>query len=180
LALLREQKEKLYAEYSDRVSRASVMIWASYQKLTVADSTALRRQLRAVGAEVEVTKNSLLRLVLAEKGLPTSDMLLKGTSLVVFVYDDIAPAAKALVDFSITKADFVQIKGGLVGGRVATADQVKALISLPSREVLLGQVVGGIQAPISGFVNVLAGVIRGVMNVLNARSDQLKGEGAAS
>lgn len=180
MALLREQKEKLYAEYSDRVGRASVMIWASYTKLSVADSTALRRQIRASGAEIVVCKNTLMRLVMAEKGLPTNEELLNGTSLVTFIYDDIAPAAKAMVDFAASKSDFVQIKGGMVGGRFATAEQVKGLTALPSREVLLGQVVGGIQAPISGFVNVLAGVIRGVMNVLNARSDQLNGEGAAS
>ena len=93
------------------------------------------------------------------------------------MYGDIAPAAKAMIDFTRDKPDRLQVIGGLVGGKVVNSDGVQALTELPSREVLLARVVGGIQAPISGLVGTLGAMLRGVVNVLDAHRKQLEGAG---
>jgi large subunit ribosomal protein L10 len=175
LALTRQEKEQLLQEYDEKAERAQVMIWANYKALRVAQITNLRNQLRQVGnAEAVVVKNTLLQRVLEEKNLPTSEDLLSGPSVVTFVYDDLAANAKTVSDFARLNEAFFQVKGGIVGGRVVGPEGIRALADLPSREVLLARVLGGIQAPVSGFVTVLSGVVRGFMNVLNARAEQLE------
>lgn len=175
MALTRQEKEQLLQEYNEKLDRAQVAIWANYKALRVAQITNLRNQLRQIGdAEAVVVKNSLLQRALEEKNLPTSEQLLTGPSVVTFVYDDLAVTAKAVSDFARLNEAFFQIKGGLVGTKVVGPEGVRALADLPSREVLLARVLGGIQAPISGFVTVLSGVMRGFMNVLNARAEQLE------
>jgi len=175
LAITRQKKEELLREYGERLGRAQVMIWSRYSGLTVAQVTALRTGLRQAGAEGVVVKNTLIRRALEEAELPIDQAVMDGPCVVTFVYDDIAPAAKVVTDFARANADQFVVQGGIIGDQIATAAQITSLTTLPSREVLLGQVVGGIQAPISGFVNVLAGVIRSFANVLNARKDQLEG-----
>jgi large subunit ribosomal protein L10 len=131
--------------------------------------------LSAANAEVVVVKNTLMGRALQEASLPVDEAFRNEANLVTFVYGDIAAATKVLVDFASASRELVKVKGGIVGGRVATGEQVRSLTSLPTREVLLAQVLGGIQAPISSLVNVLAGTVRGVMNVLSARIEQLEG-----
>jgi len=178
LALSRQKKEQLVKEYGERLARAQVAIWAHYQGLTVAQATDLRRQLREAGAEAVVVKNTLIRRALEEADLPVSDEMRKGPCLVTFIYDDVAPAAKVVADFARQNEEILQIIGGLIGGQLATVEQIQSLTTLPSREVLLAQVVGGIQAPISGFVGTLAAIMRGLLNVLDARARQLEGSEA--
>jgi len=175
LALLREQKEQLVKAYGDRLARSQVLIWSSYAGIGFSQFAALRDQLRAAGAEGVVVKNTLMRIALEQAGLPTDIEFMKGPNLVTFVYDNVASATKAVVDFSRMQQEAFAITGGLVGSRAADAEQIRSLTTLPSREVLLAQVLGGIQAPISGFVGTLAAVMRGLLNVLNARSEQLEG-----
>jgi len=178
LAITRQKKEDLVREYGERLGRSQVTIWSAYKGLTVAQVTALRNDLRQAGAEAVVVKNTLMRRALEGADLPVDPSVMDGSCIVTFVYDEIAPATKVVTDFARANTDEFTVQGGIVGGQIATAAQVSALTSLPSREILLGQVVGGIQAPISGFVNVLAGVIRSFANVLNARKDQLEGSEA--
>jgi len=175
LALSREQKEQLVKGYGERLARAQVVIWSRNQGLTVQEAMALRGQLRAAGAEALVVKNTLMRIALEQAEMATSEELSSGPCLVTFVYDDIAPAAKAVVDFARASDDKLTVMGGLVGNELVDASQIRALASLPPRDVLLGQVVGTIQAPISGFVRALAAIMGGMLNVLNARVNQLEG-----
>ncbi len=178
MALTMKKKQELVQEYSERLGRTQVLIWSKYRGLSVAQVQALRGQLRGVGAEAVVVKNTLMGIALDEAHWQRDHDIMSGPSLVTFIYDDIAPATKVLVEFARRNADGLQIAGGLVGGRLATADQVRSLTDMPSREMLLAQVVGGIQAPISAFVGVLAASVRGIMNVLNARAEQLGGDEA--
>ena len=154
------------------------MIWADYRGTDVVQIGALRGAVREAGAECVVVKNSLMQLALKQAGLPVDAEIMSGPRLVTFVSDDIGAAAKALASFARVNADVFKIAGGLVGSAVLDAGQAQALTEMPSREVLLARVVGGIQAPISGFVGTLAAVVRGVMNVLNARAEQLEGASA--
>ena len=174
MALSRQEKDQILQEYDEKLGRAQVAIWASYRALTMAQITELRRQLRTTGAEAVVVKNTLIKKALGENHLPADDTMMSGPSVVTFVYDDPAAATRIVNNFSRVNEAVFQIKGGLVGKKLVGPDQVKALADLPSREVLLGRVIGGIQAPISGLVTVLSGVMRGFMNVLNARSEQLE------
>jgi large subunit ribosomal protein L10 len=175
LALSREDKERLLKEYGERLGRAQVMIWSQYSAIDVAQLTAFRRQVRATGGEVVVVKNSLMRRALEDRSLPYDESLMKGPCLVTFAYDNIAGTTKALTDFARTSAERLQVKGGLVGGKLVGQDRVQSLTELPSREVLLARVLGGVQAPMSGLVGTLSAMVRGVMNVLNARVQQLEG-----
>ncbi len=175
MALTRQEKERLVREYGEKLGRAQVLIWSHYSGIDVAQMTAFRRQIRASGGDVVVVKNSLMQLALQEQGLPISNELTSGPSLVTFAYDDVAATTKVLNDFARTSNERLQIVGGIVGGKLATAEQIRSLADLPSREVLMAQLLGGIQAPISGLVGTLAAMVRGVMNVLNARAQQLEG-----
>lgn len=178
LALTREQKVRLVQEYGERLGRAQVSIWAHYGGIRVGQLTQLRRQAQEAGAEVVVVKNTLMRRALEESGLPYDPAVMAGPCIVAFAYDDIAQAAKVMTDFARTSQERLRIVGGIVGGRLVDAQQVASLTDLPSRDVLIARVVGGVQAPLSGLVGVLSSVLRGVVNVVNARKQQLEGSDA--
>ena len=178
MALTRQQKEQLVEAYGERLGRSQVLIWSRYSGLAVDQFSELRGKLREAGAEAVVVKNSLMRIALERANLPHEGTFIDGPSVVTFIYDDIAPAASAVVAFARTYMDEFQITGGHVGDRLTSAADVGALTTIPTREVLLAQLVGGVQAPITGLVNTLAAVIRGLANVLNARSEQLEGSQA--
>jgi len=175
LALSLETKRTVVEEYGEKMARAQVMIWAHYHKLSTPQTNNLRRQLRANSAEVVVVKNTLMRRALEQAGLPVDDAMMSGPCMVTFIYDQVAAATKAVTDFARITGDAFQIAGGVMGGKVANEEQVRALVNLPSREVLLAQVLGGIQAPISGLVGTLSAVMRGLVIALNERAKQLEG-----
>jgi len=175
LALSRARKEELIVEYGERIAKAQVMIWANYSGSSVAQMSELRAAVRKAGAESVVVRNTLMRLALERADLPMDSEVMSGTRLVTFVYGDIGAASKALVDFANGNDEVFKVVGGVAEGVVIDQARVKQLTLIPSREVLLSQVVGGMQAPISGFVGTLAAVVRSVLNVLNARREQLEG-----
>ncbi len=170
----REQKEQLVHEYGERLARAQLIIWAENRGIRVSEMEQLRGQLRGVGAEIVVIKNTLMRLALEQTNLPRDSEVMGGPCAVTFAYDDVGAAARAVTDFARANPTVYRIKGGLAAGQVVDAGQITFLSRLPPRDVLLAQVVGGIQAPISGFVGALAAIIRGLLNVLNAHKDQLE------
>lgn len=178
MALTRERKEEVLDSYLDRLSRSQVVIWANYSGVKVEQFQALRRQLRQVDAEAVVVKNTLMRVALERAGLPYDKEIMDGPCAVTFVHGDIAATTKAVTAFARENEQLFKIVGGLVGGKLVDAAQVTALNTLPSREVLLGRVVGGIAAPISGFVGGLSAILRGLVNVVNARREQLEGSAA--
>lgn len=171
----RQQKEQMFGEYQDRVGRAQAIVWSKYQSLTVAQAQELRAQLRPLGAELAVVKNTVLHKALTDAKLPYDEALMTGPSVVTFIYGDIAGATKVIADYARTHEAVFQMKGGVLGSSVLDAKQVAALVDLPSREALLSRVVGTMQAPITGLVTALAGVMRGLVNVLDARAKQIEG-----
>jgi large subunit ribosomal protein L10 len=175
LALTHEQKERILAGYGERLARSQVLIWSRFDKVKFSEFERLRTTLRGMNAEGLVVKNTLLRRAIEEAGWQVSEDLSERANLVTFVYGDIAPVAKAVSDFARDKVDRVQIVGGIVGGKVVDSNGIQTLTELPSREVLLARVVGGIQAPITGLVSTLAAVMRGLVNVINAHREQLEG-----
>ena len=173
MAITRQKKEALVAEYVERLSRSEALLVSEYRGLSVKQFQALRQDLRESDSEIVVAKNTLMARALQEAEYPVPDALLTGPTAITFCYSDLAGPAKALRKHA-KDTKILVIQGGLLGEQELDAAAAEALADLPSREQLLTQVVGTMQAPISGLVNVLAGTIRGVVNVLNARIDQME------
>ncbi len=173
MAVTREKKAQLLEDYVENLQKSHAIVLTTYAGLTHKELSELRNNLRENGARFQVVKNNIFKLAMEKSGLSGVEDLFVGPVGVTYVYDDPVAAAKVLMEFAKTR-DLLQVKGGLLGEQVLSPESVKSLASLPTREVLLAQVLAGMQAPISGLVNVLAGTVRGLVNVLNARADQLK------
>ena len=171
-----EKKVQMVESLQDIFSRCSVGILTDYRGLTTAEITNLRRKLKAAGIEYRVVKNSLAQFAARQAGMDELAGSFEGPIAVAIGYDEISAAAKTLDDYIRTTKSILSIKGGFLEDRILSAGDVTTLAKLPSREVLISQVMAGIQSPITGLVNVLAGPIRGLMGVLQARIQQLEGE----
>jgi len=171
----RAEKEAILKELKEKFQEAKVAVFTDYRGLTVAEVTRLRQKLREAGCVFKVAKNTLTEKVVKELGYEGVESFLEGQTAIAFgIQDPVAPA-KVLSDF-IREARKMEIKGGLLEGRVITAEGVKGLASLPSREVLLARVLGGMQAPLYGFVTVLQGTLRSFVYALEALRKQRAGE----
>jgi len=178
LAISRERKKELVQQYVERLSQSQGVILADYRGLRVAEMEQLRRAARESGGALQVVKNRLLKLGLAEMGLSLPDEWLQGPTLVAFCTDEMPAMAKAMVDFAKDVPALV-IKGGLLEGSLLSSEQIKDLANLPSREMLLAQVLGTINAPASQVAGVVANGIRQVLNLLQAYVDKLEGGASA-
>lgn len=168
----RAKKEALRAEAGDRFNKAGAALVAEYRGLTVAELTELRTELRKVGAEFKVTKNRVLKKAIeldAEGSTALSDKLV-GPVGVLYLYEDVAAGAKVAVEFAKSHEKFV-VTGGIMDGAAVTEGDIKAISDLPSKEVLLGQIVGSLVAPHRGLLGVLNGVTRNLVQVINAIKD---------
>lgn len=172
MAISKEKKAALVAGYVDQLKESRGIILADYRGLSVNDMGGIRNQMRPIGAKFQVVKNRLLALALKEAGLSLPDEWLAGPTVVSFCHDDVPPAAKILVEVG-KDLEALKIKGGILDASVIGADEIKAIADLPSREVLLAQVLGGINAPASQVVGVVASGVRQVLNVLQAYVDRL-------
>lgn len=165
------QKRVVIDEISEKIKAAKAMVFADYRGLTVEQDTELRSALRKAGVEYKVVKNTLTRIAVNENGLEGLDEILNGpTAMAVSDSDPVAPA-KVLSEYA-KKFDKLELKAGVVEGKVIDLNGIKALAELPPREVLIAKVLGGFNAPISGFVNVLNGNMRGLVVALNAIAEQ--------
>jgi large subunit ribosomal protein L10 len=173
LAITREKKGKLVSEYVEKLKRSQAVVVTEYRGLKVKQIQELRRELRSNDCELVVTKNTLISRALVEVGMPAPGTLLYGPTAVAFFYKDLAGAAKALNKYA-KDSKILVVKGGVLGQSVMNEGGVQQLADLPGREQLLSQVVGTLQAPLTGLVTVLSGTVRGLMNVLNARVEQLE------
>ena len=156
-------------ELRERLSKTQAVFVAEYRGMTVAQITALRAQVRAAGGEMKVAKNTLMKIAMEQEGLTAfPDDMAYGPNVFALAYGDPVAVAKALRDFSREKTNKAfLLKGGALGHSILGVDQVSALADLPSKDVLIGQVVRTIAAPISGFLSVLNGPIRGLATCLN-------------
>ena len=166
-----EVKKQVVLDIKEKMERAKGMIFYDYRGLTVSEVTELRNNLRAVGVEYHVIKNSMLTRaadMLEIKGL---DEYLAGPTAVAFGYTDPVAPAKVLVEF-VKKVKKTEIKSGVLGTKVINVKGVESLALLPSREQLLGVLAGTLNAPISGLARSLSGVICKLGYAINAVIDQ--------
>ena len=169
MAKTRAQKEEKLVELTDKLSKMKGAVLVDYRGLKVKDAQKIREKSWAEEVDYEVIKKTLLKLALKGAKLEgtVDPKALEGNIGMVVGYTDEAATAKFAATAS-KEIEAFKILGGLFEGKFVSAAQVKALASLPSRVELLGQLVGTLQAPVSGFVNVLAGNLRGLVQVLNS------------
>lgn len=177
MSAAKKQREAKVAEISEKFSRAQSAILVDYRGLNVAAMTELRRNLRNAGVELKVYKNTLTRIALHGQDQTGLDSALEGPTAIAFGYDDAIAPAKLLVEFAKEHKD-LELKAGLVDGKVVNVDEIKALASLPSREELLAKLVGSLVSPLRGLVNVLSGPQRNLVYVLEAIRKQKEEQAA--
>jgi len=167
----RTQKTELASELKEKFARAQVAIFADYKGLSATQADDLRRVLRAQKAEVKVLKNNVARLVTKEGhfGDQAKELMdgIVGPTLVTFAYGDPAATAKVIHKFAQDN-EALKLKDSLMGQKRIDASGVETLAKLPSKEVLLGKLLGTMNAPITNFVGVLAAVPRSLVTVLAA------------
>lgn len=169
-------KQAVVAQLKEQLESAKGVVLTSYKGLTVAQDTELRRELREAGVSYHVVKNTMLRIAAKEAGIEGIEEHLEGTTAFAFSTEDAVAPAKVICGFikknKLEDAEVLTIKVGMVEGKVIGVDEVKALAALPSREELIAKLLGSMNAPISNTVNVLQGVIRNAVYVLDAIRSQ--------
>ncbi len=172
MAKTRLEKEEIVANIADKFRNMKAAAFSSVSGFTMNQANELRDKAREQGAEVFITKKTLLSLAAKEAGLEDLDpQSFDGSILTSISYDDEVSAAKIINEF-IKENESLKIVAGVLEGKGISAEKTEQLALLPSKEQLLSQLVGSINAPVSGFVNVLAGNIRGFVTVLGAIKDQ--------
>jgi large subunit ribosomal protein L10 len=176
----KEQKEHVVDELTARLKAADTLLVADYRGLTMPQIDDLRTKLIASGAKFTVTKNTLTRRAAEAAGADALLALLEGPTAIAFLESDgdMVAAAKALAD-SARDTKVLEIRGGVMSGRAMTAAEVESLATLPPVEVLRGQVLGAIIAPLSAFAALLNAPLQNLVGLIDARIEQLGGEGAA-
>jgi len=173
--MVKDYKKDAVAKIEQDLSNCTIAIVTDYRGITVSDLGKLRRQLKESGVEYHVVKNTLAAIAAERTENGALKELLKGPSAVAFGHGEATDPAKILTEYIRSTKSSLSIKGGILNHRLLTAEQVTALSTLPPREALLAQVVGQLQAPISRLVYVLNSQIRGLVQVLEARREQLEG-----
>lgn len=175
MALSKDKKNEVVAEVADLLATSKMTVVTKYEGTTVKSLQSLRREARESGTTVKVIKNRLVIKALTQnnKFKNTDTSALEGMLLYAFNRDDEVAPAQSIAQFARTTPTLEFVGAITVDGSFLDAEDVKSLASLPSKDQLRGILVGTIAAPLSGFVNVLAGNVRGIYNVLNARADQL-------
>ncbi|MFA6547375.1 MAG: 50S ribosomal protein L10 [Candidatus Magasanikbacteria bacterium] len=161
----RQQKVQVIESLTGGLKGSKGAVFANFQGLKVSDFEALRKQARAEQVLVQVAKKTLVKRVFEDLGVEVDPKAFQGGIVTLSGPDEIA-AAKIVSNFAKAH-ESVTIYGGVLEGKFIDAFSVSNLASLPSKHQLLGQLVGTLNAPISGFVNVLAGNLRNLVNVLN-------------
>ena len=167
----RPEKVAVVDEVRERLSSSSAVLLTEYRGLKVGELAELRRSLRAAGGDYKIYKNTLVRFAVRDLELEGVEELLVGPTALAFVEGDAAAVAKALRDFGRTNPSLV-LKGGMLGSKPLSADEARALADLPSRDVLLARLAGGLAAPLQQFAGLLQALPRNFAYGLKALIDQ--------
>ena len=175
--MLREDKERVVAELVERLRTSQTMIVADYRGLTMTEIDSLRGELLKHGARFSVVKNTLTRRAAESAGADALLALLEGPTAIAFLESDGDPVAvaKALSDAARTTR-ILTVRGGVLEGVAISADDVGNLAKLPPEDVLRGQLVGAIAAPMATVVGLFTAPLRDLVGVIDARIEQLQGQ----
>ncbi len=170
-----KKKPQIVDRISELLSQSKFVIATDYRGLTVAEMAELRHQLRNIGTEYHVVKNTLARFAAENAGKQELYQLLTGPTALAFGHENMPELAKALVDYIRISKTTISIKGAIIDYRLVGADEVRSLATLPSIEVLRARLLGLLLSPIFSLQNVLSANMRGLNTVLSARIQQLGG-----
>jgi len=177
----KEDKERVVAELTERLKASDTLLVADYRGLTMPQIDELRTKLLASGARFTVVKNTLTRRAAEAAGADALLQLLEGPSAIAFLEadGDMVAAAKAFAD-SARDTKVLAIRGGVMEGRTVTAEEVESLATLPPVDVLRGQVLGAVVAPLTTFVALLNAPLQNLLGLIDARIEQLEAQGAGA
>lgn len=161
-----ERKKQQVTELSEELKSSNIGVLVEYIGITVEEDTKLRKELREAGCNYRVIKNRILLRALQEAGIDGLEEHLNGTTAIATA-EDYTAAPKILSKYAKDIESF-NVKAGFIDGNVVDTNDIKALAKLPAKEVLVAQALGGLNAPIQGFANVLSGTVRGLVVALNA------------
>ncbi len=164
-------KQSVVEKIVEDLKSSCTGVIVSYKGITVEADTKLRKELRESGVKYSVIKNTMLKRAINLANLDIPEDVFKGTTALAVCQDDYLAPAKILYNFAKDN-EFYEIKAGFIDGKFASVEEIKELAKLPSKEILIAKALGGIQAPISGFVGVLNGVLRGLVVALNAVAEK--------
>jgi len=153
-----EQKKAYVAELSERLKNSIAGVLVNYKGITVTDDTKLRKELREAGVEYTVVKNTLLSRAAKDAGIEGLDPVLENTTAIATSHDDYVAAARILCKYADTSKTF-EVKSGYLDGEVISLDMIHSLAKLPSREVLLANVLGAFNAPIASFARAVQAIV---------------------
>jgi len=171
----KEQKAEQVELLTEKLKRAKVAVLTDYRGLTVSQIQDLRGKLRGGDVEYRIVKNTLARRAAEAAGVPGLQKELEGPVAIAFGYDDnLATPAKLINEWVRASRLKLDVKGGLVEGRVFSPDQVKQLADLPSRETLLAQLLGTLQSPVAQLVAIMEAPHQQLLGVLNAYKTKLE------
>lgn len=153
-----EEKKQIVADLADRIKNSVAGIIVDYHGINVADDTQLRRELREAGVKYTVVKNTLIKLAAKEAGLEGVDDVLNGTSAIATSETDYVAAARILSKYADSNEKFT-VKTGYLDNEVISLEKIASLAKLPSREVLLANVLGAFNAPIASFARAVQAIV---------------------
>jgi len=167
-----EKNQARVADLTEKSTKAKSIVIAEYHGLNSNLVNELRAKIRETGAEMQVAKNTLVKIALGESGYDVKNVEedLDGPNATIFAYEDPITAIKALFDFAKTNNELPKVKAGFIEGQFADAQKMEEVSKIPSKEVLMGQVVSGLKSPIFGIVGSLGGISRKLVYVMDAIS----------
>jgi large subunit ribosomal protein L10 len=171
LAITKEKKQQIVADYVDRMSQSQAIILADYRGLNVAGLTDLRRKLRVDHGAFQIVKNTLFKLALEQAGIPFPAEQIEGTIAAGYCLEEVPPVAKTLTTFA-RESQILRIRGAILGNDFLDAAGVQDLADLPPREILLAQLLGSVQGPMNSLVSTINAPLRELVQVLQARAEQ--------
>lgn len=169
-----EEKQKVVKEIEEKLEKAMLVIFTDYRGVNVDEITDLRNKLRTPGVEFKVLKNTMTEFALKNTGNEEAIPYISGPNAVLFSQEDPVGPTKVIYDF-IKQYKKMEVKVGILEGQIVSPERVKALADLPPREVLVAQVLGTMQAPITSLVYVLNANISGLARVLDQIREQKAG-----
>lgn len=170
----KEHKAEQVEAISDRLKRAKVAVLTDYRGMTVTQMHDLRTRLRGGNVEYRVVKNTLARRAAEAAGHPALQAEIRGPVAIAFGYDDLGVPAKLINDFVRASRLKLDVVGGLVEGKVFSAEQIKQLADLPSREALIAQLMGTLQSPVGQLVGIMQTPLQQLLGVLDAYKNKLE------
>jgi len=170
-----EKKAESIADLKDRIGRATLIASAEYRGLRVRELQDLRRKLRDGGLDVKVVKNTLLKRAADEAGQPDLLKIVDGPTALAFSYGDVIEASKALTGALQGAPQGFGIRGGYMDGAVLTLTDLRDLVRIPPRPVLIATLLGQLQSPLAGFVGLLESPIREFHGLTSALLSELPG-----